>query len=106
MAMTSGSSSPIRPSSQPNSAISSALLTMRCHSGFTSPAARLRLVTASAGVYSSTPMSAPTPAPIPSMADPSAAPAAAPSAAPHTSESSSRPERLRLRRSGLPMSHS
>ena len=63
--MTSGSSSPIRPSSQPNSAISSALLKMRCQSGFTSPAPRLRLVTASAGAYSSTPMSAPDAGPDP-----------------------------------------
>ena len=76
---------------------------MRCHSGFTSAAPRLRLVNASAGAYTSTPISAPTPAPTPSIAAPSTAPAAAPSAAPQTSASSSRPERLRLRRSALPM---
>jgi hypothetical protein len=37
----------------------------------------------------------------PSTAEPSTAPEAAPSPAPHTSASSSRPERLRLRRSAL-----
>src|SRR4051812_45908768 len=106
MPTTSGSSSPIRPTSQPNSAISSALLTIRCHSGFTAPAPRLRLVTASAGAYSTTPISAPTPAPTAPMAAPSTAPPAPPSAAPHTKESSRRPDRLRRRRSGLPMQRS
>src|SRR3954452_19248326 len=51
-------------------------------------------------------MSAPAPAPTPSMAVPSTAPAAPPSAAPQTNESSSRPEPLRRRRSGLPIQRS
>ncbi|MEA3191611.1 MAG: Phage integrase, N-terminal SAM-like domain [Thermoplasmata archaeon] len=81
----------------------SALLRMRCHSGLTSAAPRVRLVTTSAGAYTSSPVSAPTPAPTPSIAAPSTAPDAAPNAAPHTSASSNRPVRLRLRRSALPM---
>ena len=38
---------------------------MRCHSGFASAAPRLRLVTASAGAYSTAPISAPAAGPDP-----------------------------------------
>src|SRR3954451_15645556 len=76
---------------------------MRCQSGLIAPALLLIVVITSAGAYPAAPTTAPTPAPTPSIASPSTAPDAAPSAVPQTTASASRPERLRLRRSGSTM---
>jgi len=76
---------------------------MRCQSGFGSAAPVVMLVITSAGAYSAAPIKAPTPAPTPSIPSPITAPEAAPTAVPQISASSTRPERLRLRRSGSPM---
>src|SRR3954470_19662535 len=89
----------MRPSTHPNTAISSALLRMRCQSGCGSATPLLKLENASAGVYSTAPATAPAAAPMSSIASPMTAPDAAPSAAPQIRASARRPDRLRLRRS-------
>src|SRR3954452_18546959 len=72
---------------------------MRSHSGFGSAGRAGMLVIASTGAKSTAPITAPVPAPTPPLAAPNAAPDAAPSVAPQISASTSRPERLRRRRS-------
>src|SRR3954471_3179361 len=104
IAVSSGSPEPyISPNSQPNNAISRALLRMRSHSGLGSAGRARMLVNASTGANSTAPRPAPWAAPTPPIASPSTAPDAAPSVAPQISASTTRPERLRLRRSGSPI---
>src|SRR4051812_24345674 len=104
--MATGTEPRTCPSSQPSSAISSALATMRPRRGFGSAGPWRAAPIASIGAKSSAPIAAPAPAPSPSTAAPSTAPPAAPSVTPQTRASRMRCDRVRLRRSGAAMAPS
>src|SRR3954447_7160969 len=76
---------------------------MRCQRGLGSAGRLVMLVPPRGGAYTAAPTTAPAPAPTASTPAPSTAPDAAPTGVAQIRASRTRPERLRLWRSGFPM---